>query len=278
MPLDGSDLADRMIAVVLPLVARDGSVVELVRVVTGEDRDELGEEGARAAARDHLAAVAGALSERGVSARAHVREGFAADEILAAADELRPTLIALSSHGSGGLSRWVLGSVAERLLETARHPLLLANTIGLAPVSDWRRGGGSRELAAELAFRKILVPLDGSERAHGVLPLVREVALRCDSEVVLLHVSPPGVPLAGPEVFGSALEELHGVRRRSEVVAARTPAAAILDRASEGAFDLVAIATHGRAGERKWPFGSTAGHVLRHGGAPLLVVRTVERR
>jgi nucleotide-binding universal stress UspA family protein len=64
-----------------------------------------------------------------------------------------------------------------------------------------------------------------------------------------------------------------GIEVREEVVAADEAAAAIIDFAREGKYDLVAMATHGRTGLRQVVQGSVASAVLKSGVAPVLLVR-----
>ena len=54
-----------------------------------------------------------------------VATGKAADEILKTAEEINADLIAMSTHGRSGISRWALGSVAERVLRSGNRPILL---------------------------------------------------------------------------------------------------------------------------------------------------------
>ena len=52
------------------------------------------------------------------------REGRATEEIQRAAAELAADLIVIGTHGRSGIRRWLLGSVAERVVRTARIPVL----------------------------------------------------------------------------------------------------------------------------------------------------------
>jgi len=266
VPLDGSELSHGILVFVRRLVAGAASAIELVRVVTREDTLELTPSEARDLARTHLARVASVLARQGVASRIAVREGDAASEILALAKSEKASLIALATHGRTGLARYALGSVAERLLRASPIPLFLANTSGVGALPWWGAPEGSEDLERAVGFRRILVPLDGSEDADSVLPAVCEIARLHGSEVTILHVSRTGE--APPFVAAHAL--LAGVRHEVKLVDGR-PAAAILDVACEGLYDLVAMATHGAGGASLWPFGATAEHVLRGCAAPLLV-------
>lgn len=59
------------------------------------------------------------------AARAIVRGGDAAEEILRVAEELRPAMVVVGTHGRSGLARLVLGSVAERVIRASPAPVLV---------------------------------------------------------------------------------------------------------------------------------------------------------
>jgi nucleotide-binding universal stress UspA family protein len=66
-----------------------------------------------------LAARAAEMRSAGVSARGVVRSGVTVDEILRAAAEEGCDLVVMGTHGRGGLSRFFLGSVADRIVRLA---------------------------------------------------------------------------------------------------------------------------------------------------------------
>lgn len=148
-------------------------------------------------------------------------------------------------------------------------------------------------------YRKILVPLDGSELSECSLQHVRAIATGCNvPEVVLLRVveplsaqavssyleaGPTGADLltktetqnkADAEDYISKLSE----KLKREGIAAQTaivdgwPADVILDYAKNNHIDLIVMSTHGRAGISRWAFGSAADRVIRHSVVPVLVV------
>jgi nucleotide-binding universal stress UspA family protein len=202
-----------------------------------------------------------------------VEVGEPASRILDIARALRPSLVALSTHGRAGLERFARGSTAERVLRHSPFPVLLVNPRGLAAPKEGR-------------FERILVPVDGSELAGEVLPLATEIARRHGSEVILFHavdmavyLDPvPGVsPVETPEQVASLLKtfsaRVKDVPSRA-LSAQGSPAAAILDAADSNGADLIALTTHGRSGPSRWLFGSVAEQVVRHARSPVLVHRT----
>jgi nucleotide-binding universal stress UspA family protein len=145
-------------------------------------------------------------------------------------------------------------------------------------------------------YKKILVPLDGSELAECVLPHVESIAKGCGvEEVIFLRVTEPLHQIcdfggcvsqetinsidadnkAAAEKYLSQLikrTRYDGVSVKPEVIIG-TPAESIADYASENSADLIAIATHGRSGIGRWAWGSVADRVLRTACVPLVMVR-----
>ncbi len=146
-------------------------------------------------------------------------------------------------------------------------------------------------------YRKILVPLDGSELAECVLPHVESIARGCGvRNVLFLRVIEP-FHMPGGEDAGAFTEEdikrinsentvaagnylsqlvsrtkYDGVTVQSEVIMGRA-AESIADYATKNEVDLITIATHGRSGVSRWVWGSVADRVLRSACVPVLMVR-----
>lgn len=77
------------------------------------------------AAELYLRRITFLLINEGFRARGFVRRGHPAETILQVAAEERAELVALSTHGRTGMSRWVFGSVTERVLRASETPLLV---------------------------------------------------------------------------------------------------------------------------------------------------------
>jgi nucleotide-binding universal stress UspA family protein len=142
-------------------------------------------------------------------------------------------------------------------------------------------------------YKRVLIPLDGSELAEAILPFAEQVAGPLDAEVVLVRVveavsAAEAIALAGvvaPDTFEirevEAKRYLHEVERRLSKkglrvrtrIALGPPAAAILGVIQTSAVDLVAMTTHGRSGLGRALFGSVAESVLRASPVPVLAIR-----
>lgn len=134
VPLDGSMVAEAIVPFILEIAGPLDMEVVLLRVivptppvlvegagpVVAADVEKL-----RADAEEYLAAVAASLRARGVRATTQVRFGHAVAEILDGAREADADMIAMTTHGRGGLGRLLFGSVAEAVLRQAEIPVFL---------------------------------------------------------------------------------------------------------------------------------------------------------
>ncbi len=145
-------------------------------------------------------------------------------------------------------------------------------------------------------FEKILVPLDGSPLAEGILPYVKILANGLGSQVILLHAAeaspldhrdPEMEPYTSATVarirplaesyLETITEELcrDGVQVEMKVTQGKA-AEEIVGYAESNDTDLIAMSTHGRSGLARWVMGSTAERVLRSVECPLLLVRPAD--
>ncbi len=148
-------------------------------------------------------------------------------------------------------------------------------------------------------FKRILVPIDGSDTAQRGLQVAVDLALamKAPAHLILLHVveQPPYLSEGGVAYDSAAL--LRGLRdhgqglldrARAQCEAAGLTAEAdiqdaggriadtVSDRAHERGCDLVVMGTHGRRGVSRWVMGSDAEIVARHSPVPVLLVRSSE--
>jgi nucleotide-binding universal stress UspA family protein len=138
VPLDGSELSATILDRVVELGQLFGSRILLLRVVaypveiaspylphTVRMNQEIVEE-AKAVAQQYLKRVAGPLAARGIEVdQAVVVDTQAGHGILKAAQERDVGLIAMSTHGRGGVARAVLGSTADKVIRGAHRPVLV---------------------------------------------------------------------------------------------------------------------------------------------------------
>ncbi len=134
VPLDGSVLAEAILTQVTELARVHDAELVLLRVALahafpGADPTEAQLQAVRESEK-YLEVVEHELKEKGLRVSSVVRYGHAADEILDHAAFAGIELIAMSTHGRTGVSRWVMGSVAEKVLRASTTPLLLVRAPG----------------------------------------------------------------------------------------------------------------------------------------------------
>jgi nucleotide-binding universal stress UspA family protein len=145
-----------------------------------------------------------------------------------------------------------------------------------------------------MSIRRIVVGLDASPLAETILAAVRPLALRCDADVVLLHVVavPETLSAAAAKAGATLLDVVDQERRRAHeylegvaqslrdagvrvqtATAVGEAAAEIVGYAEREHVDVIALATHGRSGLGRWLYGSVADAVLHGAKTPLLLIR-----
>jgi nucleotide-binding universal stress UspA family protein len=263
VPLDGSTSAEAILSQLRRILPRHESQLTLFHAlplypVTDHTDPE-----------KYLRRLAFQLTTEGYPSQYLLRPGLAADAILDAAKAEGATLIALSTHGRTGVARWVLGSVAEKVLQASPLPVLVARSF---PSSTFRGKLESQQV------RNFLVPLDGSRLSLEALQPLRALARPVDAHVTLLHVSEP-TPYEGRwESPDETLQEAERVLREACIPATvelrkGDSGDEILKCVDEKGIDLIVMTTHGRTGPSRWVFGSVTAKVLRAANVPLLVVR-----
>lgn len=290
VPLDGSELAERALPMALNLLPATGGEIILLTVpavhpvshanyggfnwLYPEQAIQLAEGQGQA----YLAHAAERYAREGVTFRQEVIEGDPASVIVDVAGQRRMDAIVMTTRGYSGLTRWTLGSVSEKVMRAAPSPVVIVRE--------------ARPL------KQILVPLDGSEHAERALPHAFWLARQNNARLTLLYVVEPFVALM-PSTLGwehmsaqvdetanealarQAAEYMETIALRystvdflaEAVVRHGATAETILQYAGEIGADLIAMATHGRTGLRRWVYGSVTEKVLRGVHAALLVVR-----
>ncbi|HSD82682.1 MAG TPA: universal stress protein, partial [Anaerolineae bacterium] len=205
--------------------------------------------------------------------RTQVLTGDAASAIVDTARAERSDLIIMSTHGYSGLTRWVLGSVTEKVLRSAPCPVLAVR--------------------AACEPQRVLITLDGSPLAEHAIEPGLSLARALRAEVTVLRCVPqietdgkldePGRRLQ-EELLNETKEYLRarseeagrsGVALKPEVRIG-SPADSILEYVETYGIDLIVMATHGRTGLKRWVYGSVTAKVLRSVGCSLLVIRPTD--
>lgn len=290
VPLDGSELAEGSLDPAFGVVRRPGGKVILLHVpvfrpvmVPGtagyglvlpeqafdlKNRDEIVH---------YLQEIKGARQEPDISIRIEVIEGDVAGNIVDLAVEEGADLIVMTTHGYSGFTRWMLGSITERVLRHAPCPVLVVRCAD--PLSH------------------VLITLDGSRLAEQALEPGLEVARQLGCQVTLLRVDDGsglgpvekgmldvahhGLSQQVDPETGDAVHYLENVAGRyrspgleiNTAVVTGTPAQSILEYVEANQVDLIVMATHGRTGIRRWVYGSVTEKCLHNSACAMLIVR-----
>lgn len=293
VPLDGSELAEGSLPLAQEIARRSGATLHLLHVAqdapmplpefrygTPNPYSFIGLTRAyRSEAKLYLEGLVTVLEKDGVTAVYRLAEGDVANAILDVAGDGFDLLI-MTTHGYGGMSKWLLGSVAEKVVGHAACPVLLVR--------------GQRPLS------KILVPLDGSPYSETALPVGTALAELMSGTLTCLHIVEPenDVPNALIGRLGlidsdwDVWIEKHRTEHSREycesvakslsvrtavpinmVIRKDSAAEGILSYAMQNDFDVIVMSTHGRSGLSRWVMGSVTERVMRHSKGHLLVIR-----
>jgi nucleotide-binding universal stress UspA family protein len=271
VPLDGSPLAEVALPYAEEIAGKVGCGIVLLSVLESDDSQDNEAHYNYAnqmavSTKRHVAKYVENPNKSPVDVGTATRTGNAAEGIIEYINNETLDLIVMATHGRSGVSRWAMGSIADKVVRTTtRQPMLLIRAKGCHP-----------DVRAKRILKKALVPLDGSLVSESVLPYVIALAHRLHMELTLLQVIPKannGHADAEDYLQGWCchLEE-SGVPTSYEI---RAGAAAdqIIDLADELASDMVAMSTHGQNSINLWPLGSVAQKVLLGGNTPLLLIR-----
>jgi nucleotide-binding universal stress UspA family protein len=211
--------------------------------------------------------------------RTAVVRGRPDEEILGYADENDVDLVVMGTHGRTGLTRYVAGSVTERVLRLSDVPVLTVRTV-------------DEEMSE---YGEVLVPTDGSEYAEAAVDHGLAVAEAAGARVHAVNVvdlgsmtasATYGLPddvVARIEADGEAAVEEVASRARGRGLEAVTDvrrgsaARTLLDYVDRKAIDLVTMGTAGRTGLDRYLLGSTTEGLVRRSDAPVLAVNARDR-
>ena len=245
---------------------------------------------AKKAAAEELRQFVAAAADAGVPATMELLEGDPCTTILEKAVSGGADLIALGTHGRRGFDRWLMGSVAERILAKAHCHVL---TVAAPPESA---AGRPRPRTKPDRTRRILCALDLSEHSARTLAYASFLAARASARLSTLFVADELYPWGEPgealspdpfaEEFRMAREKearakldalvpasAEGMGEIDRIVATGVPHREILRVAAEHGADLLVMGVHGRAALGVSFLGSTARHVVREAPCPVITVR-----
>lgn len=194
------------------------------------------------------------------------------------------SLVVMATHGRGAVARASLGSVADQMVRKGTAPVVLVRPDEAEPEVEIKPAG---------PFRRILVPLDGSEVSEKALQ--KSMLIGAESaEITLLRVLAFPLPFVAtdagiavpvnPEVVRAEKEAAQAYLDRvaerlaswnckvtTRVLEEASPWTGVLAFAEANHFDLIAMATHGRGGAARVLLGSVADRVIRSATVPVML-------
>jgi nucleotide-binding universal stress UspA family protein len=272
VPLDTSKLAESALPYAEELAAKMDSNITLLTVIGSEDGKDL--EGyyqyitkVKEATKDFAAKYVDNGQGKEIKVEIANQEGNPAEGIIEHSLKSEFPLIVMASRGQSGISRWAVGSIADKVVRSVNHK----------PVMLIRTNKSHADIREKRLLKKALVPLDGSFGSEAVIPYISNIIYKLEMELTLLQV------VSGKNNSETDAESyLRGVCRKIEDiinmpvksrVATGPVAETIIDLADELTIDLVAMATHGMNRNNPLALGSVAQKVFLGGNTPLLLIK-----
>jgi nucleotide-binding universal stress UspA family protein len=287
VPLDGSSLAECVLNRTIALAKAFGASVTFLRVLEEQQAgcpqpiDPLEWDMCRAEARSYLEELAARSRQDEVQADYTLLEGHPAKRIMEHIQSRKVDLTVLSSHGRSGLNGWNAGSVISKVILRSR----ISSLIIRAYLADAKNGD---------PFRRLMIPMDCSQRAECVLAPAAAIARFHHSEILLVHVvRRPEMPCRTPPTEDDITLSERFIERNQreakkyfEQLLPRLPTGTQIrlyvddnaplrlhDLAKEEKIDLLILSAHGYSGSARWPYGSIAGSFILYGSVPVLIVQ-----
>ena len=296
VPLDGSQLAECVLPHIVAIARSFDAEITLLRILEKNQAsapaqlfDLLNWQINKTKAALYLEKTKARLQESSIRVRTTVQEGLVAEGITEYAQNQGVKLIILSSHGRSGLTQWGISSITQKIILSAPTSVLVVR----AHQHDIQAG----ELSAIPFYQRILVPLDGSQRAENVLPIITQLAHFHKSQIHLVQVvqtpemarqmppAPEDIDLSNRVIARNREEaehyleqvksrsDLKGIAIQTHLITSNHAAVALHKLGEQEHFDMVTLSAHGYSGNRQWPYGSMVNNFIMYGKVTLLIVQ-----
>jgi nucleotide-binding universal stress UspA family protein len=296
VPLDGSQLAECVLPHVIAIARSFDAEIALLRILERNQAntsaqlfDLLNWQINKTEATLYLAKTKAWFRESKIKARTTVLEGLVAEGITEYAQNQGMKLIILSSHGRNGLTQWGISSVAQKIILSAPTSVFIVRAHQYEAHPD--------ELSETPVYQRILVPLDGSQRAENVLPIITQLAQIHKSQIHLVQVvqtpemarqmppAPEDIDLANRVVTRNREEARHyleqvksrsyleGIAVQTHLITSDNAAVALHQLGEQEHIELVTLSAHGYSGNHQWPYGSMVNNFIMYSKIPLLIVQ-----
>lgn len=291
VPLDGSQLAEVALPHALACAQATGARLLLIHVLPKRENGEIESHAVdplnwqlRTLERSrYLEQRAEELSQAGVEVETELLLGEAAERIVEFAQERAADLIVMSSHGQSGLNPWSVSSVVQKVIMTTHSSLMI--------IPAYHSRNRSRE---PLQYRRMIAPLDGSQRAEIVLPLIQSLAQWHGAEVELVTIvarpemhqrtplSAEDAALADRVVEVNRTESEKYLAQMEARIEGRASCTVLVSEDVVGALyefvqrrdaDLAIFSAHGYSGNRDRRYGSIVTSFIAYSSTPMLIVQ-----
>ena len=292
-PLDGSTTAECTFPHIVAAAKAFDAQVTLLQVLEhsaarGPRVDPLDWQLRKIEAQTYLHRFQQRMETAGLSADSVLLEGRPATCIVNFVQTHAIDLLVLSTHGASGLSPWNMSSVVQKVVQRVNRSVMLVRAY--QPLV----GGHAEQPATTMRYRRILLPLDGSQRAEYALAAAQRLCRYHNAECILVHVvqkpaMPRRMPLSPTEL--ALVDQIVACNRRAaeaylvhlherwegplqtRILTSEDVAGTLHGLVDTEEIDLVVLNAHGYSGKGDWPYGAITSSFILHGTTPLLFVQ-----
>lgn len=291
VPLDGTSLAECLLPHTITLANAFEPMVNLVRVVDpqaialqGYGYDPINWQMKKCQAKAYLENVALRLKASGIQAKCEILEGHVAESILRYSQQQRIDLILICGQSTSDPGCF-MGKVVNKIIQLARTSIMIVRPNNNEPQAT--------------SYRRVLIPLDCSQRAEFVLPAAIKLARCLGSELFLAHVvQKPDIPWRSPEFeevlnladqltehnreqackYLSELKRHVNANISTCVIVSDNVAESLQELISRVRADLVVMSAHGHSASARRHYGSVTHTLIAFGDATLLILQDMPRK
>lgn len=293
VPLDGSTLAECVLPHAIAIAKAFNAQITLVHILEQNSAslrlpkvDPLDWYLKRTTSNLYLDTVQTRLEKYDLAVQSMILEGRAAEKIIDLAHTTQADLLILSGYGETRGNGGGVSSIVQHILQNVRISTLII-----------RANSSVTDFIDDLHYQKLLVPLDGSQRAGSALSMAAILAEAYQSELLLIHVvSKPEMarhmPLSqedsdlinrfierNQEEGGKYLEQIQEhlpIPSQTRLLVSENVAATLQQVSEQEQIDLLVLSAHGYSGEARWPYGNITNRFITNGTTPLLIVQDLQ--
>lgn len=263
IPIDGTESTEETLLYTKSITSPADTRIVLIHVISSMNTVT-----SRAEVHPNVDDIFNSLKNDNWDVEQEIKQGDPVELITKLAVELPATLLLMSTHGRTGIERIRKDSVTEQVLKQSPCPVFILHSSVSEPADD----------RTKHLFKRIFVPLDGTDESAAILGCVKKFAHNHDAEVVLFHdeldqedTDDKRAAIKTKLQDQSVVLANTGLKVSLDMSSYKRPTREILDRIDTLGIDLVSMATHGADGEKRALEESVTAEIIRHAKCPLLV-------